>query len=81
MPRQFRLRSLFILTAIVAVGCLVGPPIVCEVAIVLYPPDPTLDVWQAIQNGPRGNCVPHSLLEDLYPCPGSSTTTQEPDTT
>jgi hypothetical protein len=28
MPRpQFRLRSLFILTAIVAVGCLVGPPI------------------------------------------------------
>jgi hypothetical protein len=24
---QFRLRSLFILTAIVAVGCLVGPPI------------------------------------------------------
>jgi hypothetical protein len=32
MPRpQFRLRSLFILTAIVAVGCLVGPPIVREV--------------------------------------------------
>ena len=28
MPLQFRLRSLFILTAIVAVGCLVGPPIV-----------------------------------------------------
>jgi hypothetical protein len=27
MPRQFSLRSLFILTAIVAVGCLVGPPI------------------------------------------------------
>jgi hypothetical protein len=32
MPRpQFRLRSLFILTAIVAVGCLIGPPIVREV--------------------------------------------------
>jgi hypothetical protein len=28
---QFRLRSLFILTAIVAVGCLVGPPIVREI--------------------------------------------------
>jgi hypothetical protein len=26
MPRQFRLRSLFILTAIVAVECWVGPP-------------------------------------------------------
>jgi hypothetical protein len=25
MPRQFRLRSLFILTAIVAVGCLLWP--------------------------------------------------------
>jgi hypothetical protein len=31
MPRQFRLRSLFILTAVVALGCLVGPPIVREV--------------------------------------------------
>jgi len=32
MPRpQFSLRSLFILTTIVAVGCLVGPPIVREV--------------------------------------------------
>jgi hypothetical protein len=29
MPRpQFSLRSLFVLTALVAVGCLVGPPIV-----------------------------------------------------
>jgi hypothetical protein len=28
---QFRLRSLFILTAIVAVGCLVGPRIVREI--------------------------------------------------
>jgi hypothetical protein len=29
MPRpQFRLRCLFMLTAIVAVGCLVGPPII-----------------------------------------------------
>jgi hypothetical protein len=25
MPRQFRLRSLFVLTAVVAVGCWVGP--------------------------------------------------------
>jgi hypothetical protein len=31
MPRQFRLRSLFILTAIVAMGCLIGPPIVRQV--------------------------------------------------
>ena len=32
MPRpQFHLRSLFILTAIVAVGCMVRPPIVREV--------------------------------------------------
>jgi hypothetical protein len=32
MPRpQFRLRSLFILTAMVAVGCWVGPPTVREV--------------------------------------------------
>jgi hypothetical protein len=32
MPRpQFRLRSLFILTAIVAVGCWVGPPIAREI--------------------------------------------------
>ncbi|HVC96200.1 MAG TPA: hypothetical protein VND64_21130 [Pirellulales bacterium] len=30
---QFRLRSLFILTAFVAVGCLVGPPVVREVQI------------------------------------------------
>jgi hypothetical protein len=31
MPRpQFRLRSLFILTAVVAVGCLVGAPVVWE---------------------------------------------------
>jgi hypothetical protein len=28
MPRpQFRLRSLFVLTALAAVGCLVGPPL------------------------------------------------------
>ncbi len=27
---QFRLRSLFILTAVVAVGCLIGAPVVLE---------------------------------------------------
>jgi hypothetical protein len=38
LPRpQFRLRSLFILTAIVAVLCLVGPPIVREVRARLWP--------------------------------------------
>jgi hypothetical protein len=32
MPRpQFRLPTLFIFTAVVAVGCLVGPPIIQEV--------------------------------------------------
>jgi len=42
MPRpQFRLRSLFILTAIVDVGCLVGPPIVREVRARFWPPKPT----------------------------------------
>ena len=35
---QFRLRSLFILTAIVAVGCLVGPPIIREVRETFWPP-------------------------------------------
>ncbi len=41
IPRpQFRLRSLFILTAIVAVGCLVGPPIVREVRARWFPPGP-----------------------------------------
>jgi len=34
---QFRLRSLFILTAVVAVGCMVGPPIVREVREWLWP--------------------------------------------
>ena len=38
---QFRLRSLFILTAIVAVGCLVGPPIVRKVR-------DRLDPWQEV---------------------------------
>jgi hypothetical protein len=33
---QFRLRSLFILTAIVAVGCLVGPPIFRHAATVRF---------------------------------------------
>jgi hypothetical protein len=37
---QFRLRSLFILTAIVAVACLVGPPIVREVRERFWPPKP-----------------------------------------
>jgi hypothetical protein len=38
MPRpQFRLRSLFILTAIVAVGCLVGPSIITKVQDWLRP--------------------------------------------
>jgi hypothetical protein len=37
---QFRLKSLFILTAIVAVGCLVGPPILTEVRIWLEPIPP-----------------------------------------
>ncbi len=35
---QFRLRSLFILTALVAVGCLVGPPAWGRLQVVLFPP-------------------------------------------
>jgi hypothetical protein len=38
---QFRLRSLFILTAIVAVGCWVGPPVLREVRTNLRPSRPT----------------------------------------
>jgi hypothetical protein len=42
MPRpQFRLKSLFALTAIVAVGCLVGPPIVRGVRARFWPPEMT----------------------------------------
>ncbi|HVC97923.1 MAG TPA: hypothetical protein VND64_29905 [Pirellulales bacterium] len=42
MPRpQFRLRSLFILTAIVAVGCLVGP-----IVWRLLPPVARMAIWQ-----------------------------------
>jgi hypothetical protein len=53
MPRpQFRLRSLFILTAIVAVGCLVGPPIVREVRDWLKPKEVDIDVWSQIIRGP-----------------------------
>jgi hypothetical protein len=37
---QFRLRSLFILSAIVAVGCVVGPPIVHEVRDMWFPSRP-----------------------------------------
>jgi hypothetical protein len=37
---QFRLRSMFILTAVVAVGCLVGPPIVREVRDRFWPSKP-----------------------------------------
>ena len=42
MPRpQFRLRSLFNLTAIVAMGCLVGPPLVLS-ASAAHPHSSTL---------------------------------------
>ena len=64
MPRpQFRLRSLFILTAIVAVGCLVVTPLVREVQVWLRPkaafirpmPKPSLFVEQREQfNGMPG---------------------------
>jgi hypothetical protein len=41
MPRpQFSLRSLFVLTAIVAVGCWASPPIVREVRARWFPPKP-----------------------------------------
>jgi hypothetical protein len=44
MPHlQFRLRSLFILTAIVAVGCLVGPP-----AWRVLPPSGRDAIWQTV---------------------------------
>jgi hypothetical protein len=44
---QFRLRSLFVLTGIVAAGCAVGPLIVCEVRAKLFPPpeENTVYVW------------------------------------
>jgi hypothetical protein len=38
---QFRLRSLFILTAIVAVACIVGPPIFTALYDYVYPPKTT----------------------------------------
>jgi len=42
VPRpQFRLRSLFIVTAIVAVGCWVGPPIWQQVGPMIFPPAPS----------------------------------------
>jgi hypothetical protein len=45
MPRpQFRLRSLFLLTAIVAAGCLVGPPIVRELRARFRPAGEFLDL-------------------------------------
>jgi hypothetical protein len=52
MPRpQFRLRSLFMLTALVAVGCLVGPPIVREVRARFWPPEPPEQPYMIIGNG------------------------------
>jgi hypothetical protein len=55
-PFQFRLRSLFILTALVAVGCLVGPPIVREVRVRFWPPDVeiTLPDLEGTMNPPGG---------------------------
>jgi hypothetical protein len=51
MPRpQFRLRSLFILTALVAVGCMVGPPIVREVRARFWPNEPLLFWAGSIRN-------------------------------
>jgi hypothetical protein len=45
MPRQFRLRSLFILTAIVAVGCWVGPWVWGKLGLIF--PAPPLRLWFA----------------------------------
>jgi hypothetical protein len=49
---QFRLRSLFLLTALVAVGCLVGPPIVHEVRAILGPPEPTVPAFRTVFSRP-----------------------------
>ena len=46
---QFRLRSLFILTAIVAVGCLVAAPVAREVLAMYFastPPNQLQDHWE-----------------------------------
>jgi len=52
MPRpQFRLRSLFILTAIVAVGCLVGPPAWERIRPMLFPPAPPVPKKTGIRFG------------------------------
>jgi hypothetical protein len=40
MPPQFRLRSLFLLTALVAVGCWVGPPAWHRIQPVFFAPPP-----------------------------------------
>jgi hypothetical protein len=54
MPRpQFRLCSLFLLTALVAVGCLVGPPIVREVRARMWPVYPIIHPDGSIELGLR----------------------------
>jgi len=61
---QFRLRSLFILTAIVAVGCLVGPPIVREVQIRLRARQIRRQMRQDLAADTVGMLPPLSLEQD-----------------
>jgi hypothetical protein len=52
MPRpQFSLRSLFVITAVVAVACWVGPPIVRKTCARLWPYTTDLEI-PAMQTGP-----------------------------